>query len=75
MHFIGTQAEFEEYAKEKFPSMADLDFNNIQREGNTYIMWVKITDPINGTKNSGVEYNFVIEELDLNNINLAFSVK
>lgn len=74
-NYFGTQAEFEEYAKEKFPSMADLDFNNIQREGNTYIMWVKITDPINGTKNSGVEYNFVIEELDLNNINLAFSVK
>ena len=62
-------------AKQHFPSMADLNFDNIQREGNTYIMWVIITDPINGTKDSGIEYNFVIEEKDLNDINLAFSVK
>lgn len=74
-NYFETQSKFEEYAKQHFPSMADLNFDNIQREGNTYIMWVIITDPINGTKDSGVEYNFVIEEKDLNDINLAFSVK
>ena len=55
--------------------MADLDFTNIERNGNTYVMWVTITDVLNGKRDSGIAYNFVIEEIDINDINMAFSVK
>ncbi len=74
-NYFQTQEAFEKYAKEKFPSMADLDFTNIERNGNTYVMWVTITDVLNGKRDSGIEYNFVIEENDINNIKMAFSVK
>ena len=74
-NYFASQADFEEYAKQKFPSMADVAFTNIERNNNIYVLWVTITDAINGTKDSGVEYHFVIEEKDINDINLAFSVK
>ena len=73
--YFQTEEAFEKYAKEKFPSMANLDFTNIERNGNTYVMWVTITDVLNGKRDSGIEYNFVIEENDINNIKMAFSVK
>ena len=74
-NYFATEIEFENYAKSKFPSMADVSFTNIERNNNVYVLWVTITDAINGTKDSGIEYNFVVEEKDINDIQLAFSVK
>jgi hypothetical protein len=74
--YFPTQLKFEEYAETHFVSMEDKDFTNIERQDNTYFIWVTITDVLNGKKDDpGVEYNFVIRENGLNDVDLSFSVK
>jgi competence protein ComGC len=75
-NYFPTAGQFQTYAKKYFPSMASLDFTNIERNGDVYVLWVTITDPINGKKSEeGKEYNFVIRENNVNDIDLSFSVE
>lgn len=73
-NYFPTIEQFEEYANTKFPSMFALDYTNIERNGNTYVLWVNMGDPLAG-KDSVVEMNFVIRENDLNDFDISFSVK
>ena len=66
-------SDFESYAKGKFPSMISFDYTNIERNGDIYVMWVTIANPLAG-KNSGSEMNFVLREYGLNDFALSFSV-
>ena len=71
--YFPTDLKFEEYAKTHFISMEDKEFTNIERQDNTYYMWVTIKDVLNGKKDDpGVEYTFVIRENSLNDIDLSF---
>jgi hypothetical protein len=75
-NYFPTAGQFQTYAQKYFPTMASLDFTNIERNGNMYVLWVTITDPINGKKSdAGKEYNFVIRENSVNDIDLSFSVE
>lgn len=73
-NFFKTEEEFTTYVKSKFPRMFSVEHTNIERNGNTYILWVNISDSL-GSKNSVQEYNFVIKENDLSDFELSFSVK
>lgn len=74
-NYFPTAGQFQSYAEKYFPSMASLDFTNIERNGDTYVLWVTITDVINGSKNdTGKEMNFVVRENEVNNIDLSFNV-
>ena len=74
--YFPTELSFEDYCDKHFISMEDKDFTNIERQDNTYYMWVTIKDVLNGKKNDpGEEYTFVIRENSLNDIELSFSVK
>ena len=74
-NYFPTAGQFQSYAEKNFPSMASLDFTNIERNGDTYVLWLTITDVINGSKNdAGKEINFVVRENDVNDIDLSFSV-
>lgn len=73
-NFFKTEEEFTSYVKSKFPRMFSVEHTNIERNGNTYILWVNISDSL-GSKNSVQEYNFVIKENDLSDFELSFSVK
>lgn len=74
-NYFPTAGQFQSYAEKYFPSMANLEFTNIERNGDVYVIWVTITDLINGKKNeAGKEYNFVVRENDVNDIDLSFSV-
>ena len=64
---------FEEYSKSKFPRIIGLEHTNIERIGDTYVLWVTMIDPSKG-KEAGIEMNFVIREYELNNFELSFSV-
>ena len=66
-------SDFEEYAKTKFPSMISLEHTNIERNGDTYILWITLSNPLAGKK-SQKEMNFVIRENGLNDFELSFSV-
>ena len=73
-NFFKTEEDFKNYVKSKFPMMFSVEHTNIERNGDTYILWVDISDSLGG-KNSKTEYNFVIKENDLNDFELSFSVK
>ncbi len=72
-NYFPNYSDFEEYAENKFPSNIALNHTNIERNGDVYILWVTVANPLAG-KSSGMEINFVIKENDLNDFELSFSV-
>ncbi len=72
-NYFKTLADFENYVKTKFPSMSSMEYTNIERNGTVYVLWVTISNPLSG-KDSEREMNFVIQENDLNDFDLSFSV-
>ncbi len=73
--YFPTAGQFQTYVESNFSSMMNLEFTNIERNGDVYVLWVKIQDAINGNKNQFDEYNFVVRENDINDVDLSFSVK
>lgn len=67
---IGT---FEEYVKNNFSTMMDVEYTNFERSGDVYVIWMTITDAINGNPNEGKEINFVVKENAYNDFELSFS--
>lgn len=72
-NYFPTLASFEEYAKSKFPSMISLEHTNIERNGDVYVLWVTMYSSL-GSKDSGIEINFVVQENDLNDFVMSFTV-
>ncbi len=72
-NYFSTYEEFEKYAKTKFPNIISLEYTNIERNGDVYILWVKMTNPL-GSKGSEKEMNFVIQEKELNDFVMSFTV-
>ena len=73
-NYFPTYNDFEKYAIEKFPKFIGIEHTNFERNGTVYVMWITMTDTINGSKDSGIELNVVIQEKDLNDFKLSFSV-
>lgn len=72
-NYFPTLEDFETYAQSTFPTMCDVQNTNIERNGTVYVMWVTLSDALSG-KDSGVEMNFVIQENDLNDFVMSFTV-
>ena len=72
-NYFPTISDFENYARSKFPSMISLEHTNIERNGDVYVLWVTLANPLAG-KSSGKEMNFVVKENDLNDFDLSFTV-
>ena len=72
-NYFPTFNDFEKYAKTKFPSMFSLEHTNIERNGEFYVLWVTMYNPL-GSKSDGIEMNFVVKENDLNDFVMSFSV-
>lgn len=72
-NYFPTLASFEEYAKKTFPRMCILEHENIERNGDVYVLWVTMSSAL-ASKDYGVEINFVIQENDLNDFVMSFSV-
>lgn len=73
--YFPTAGQFQTYVESNFSSMMNLEFTNIERNGDVYVLWVNIQDAINGNKNEFEEYNFVIRENAINDVDISFSVK
>lgn len=71
--YFSTQKEFEDYCKSNFSSMLDVQYNNFERNGKIYVIWLTITDAISGSKDSGKEITFVLKENNFNDYELSFS--
>lgn len=72
-NYFPTLESFETYAKKTFPSLCALEYTNIERNGEVYVMWVIMSNAL-GSSDSDVEMNFVIRENELNDFDLSFSV-
>ncbi len=72
-NYFPTFTSFEEYASTKFPNEISLNYTNIERNGTVYVMWVELYNPL-GNKDSKIEMNFVVQENDLNDFDLSFTV-
>ena len=73
-NYFNTLSEFIQYAQNTFPKMANINHTNIERNGDLYVLWIEISDAINGTKDDVKEMNVVIRENDFANIEMSFSV-
>lgn len=72
--YFKTLVDFENYAKEKYPSEIMVEYTEMNKEGNIYILSVKIQDPTNKEYKT-LEQNIVIQENDLNDFVLSFNVE
>lgn len=72
-NYFPTLSSFEEYADSKFSKVLSLDHTNFERNGDYYILWITMSDPLSG-KNSSKDMNFVVRENALNDFDLSFSV-
>lgn len=72
-NYFPTFNNFEEYVKSKFPTEISLDYTNIERNGKVYVVWVELSNPL-GSKDSKIEMNFIVQENDLNDFDMSFTV-
>ena len=73
-NYFLTLNDFEEYAKKTFPKMINVEHENIERNGDVYVLWIYISDLINDGPNDKKAMNVVIKENDLNDFVMSFSV-
>lgn len=72
-NYFSSLSSFEQYVKTKLPSKISLEYTNFERNGDIYVLWVNMSNPL-ASKDSAIEMNFVVQENDLNEYVLSFSV-
>lgn len=74
-NYFPTLEDFTEYVQKTFPKMSEITYNNIERNGDVYVLWITITDILNGKPgDEKQEINIVIQENDYNDFVMSFSV-
>lgn len=73
-NYFPTLDSFSQYIQNTFSEMSDIEHENIERNGDVYVLWICITDTINGSPNDKKEMNVVIKENDYNDFVMSFSV-
>ena len=71
--YFPTLEKFEEYVQTKLPSRLSVEYTNIERNGEIYVLWVTLKNPV-GTEQTEVEMNFIVKENALNDFVMSFSV-
>lgn len=72
-NYFPTLEDFSTYAKTKFPRMFNIKYTNVERNGEIYVLWTEITDAL-GSSSFVIEMNFVVQENELNDYVMSFSV-
>ena len=74
-NYFPTLESFTEYAQKTFSEFANIKHENIERNGDVYVLWIYISDVLNDKQNEkGKEMNIVIQENDYNDFVMSFSV-
>lgn len=74
-NYFPTLDSFTQYVQKTFPKMAGITYDNIERNGDVYILWIYIADVLNGKPNDEkIKMNIVIQEMDYNHFVMSFSV-
>ena len=72
-NYFPTLASFKVYMQDYFPDDFSLDYTNIERLGDIYVLWVDLTDTLNGSYGHNFSLNVVIRENDFDDFDLSFS--
>lgn len=72
--YFPTLEDFENYIPTVFSEMSSIEHENIERSGDVYILWLSISDAVNGSPDNKREMNFVIREIEYNDFEMSFSV-
>lgn len=72
-NYFKTQEEFRDYAKKIYPKSVGFSYNNIDRQGNIYVLMITVIDT---NKKVGEEKSqrIVIRENEINDFELSFQV-
>lgn len=71
-NYFPNLASFERYMSQYFSSDVAITYDNIERLGNLYILWINIKDVYNSNNNE-FSMNVVIKENAYNDIEMSFS--
>ena len=71
-NYFRTLTEFENYCKDYFPVIFNVEYNNIERLDNIYVLETTITDLVDMDRTFGMY--IVIRENALNDYDISFSV-
>ena len=75
-NYFKTLEEFKNYAENNYPNNIVVEYTNIQRQGNLFILTVKIKDALDSIDQEGVkEQQVVIIENSTNNFKLSFEIQ
>lgn len=72
-NFFNDLDSFKTYSKKRFYKNMAVEFKNIEKAGDVYIIWADITNLLGDTSKVD-QINFVIKENDLNDYEVSFSV-
>lgn len=71
-NYFKTYEEFKDYAQKKYPTMVEVSYGDLQRQGDIYIIDATVKDLLK--KKETFTQTFVIKENSFNNYEIAFSV-
>ena len=74
-NYFKTQEEFTSYVKSYFPKEIAIEYNNIERNGNIYVLWVEVANALSVDTSTAKEINVVIKENAVHDFELSFSVE
>ncbi len=66
-------SSFEEYSKKTFPKFFSVKHDNIERNGDVYVLFITISDSLSSS-DIGKEMKIVVKENELNDFLMSFSV-
>lgn len=71
-NYFPTLEKFTAYVNEKYPDIIIVDYENIERQGNYYVLFVKI--PSGGRESKLINQTIILEEKDYAEYYLSFSL-
>lgn len=72
--YFPTLEDFTKYVQKTFSEMSDIEHENIERNGDVYVLWIRVGDVLNAKPNEKKPMNIVIKENDYNDFVMSFSV-
>lgn len=73
-NYFKTLEDFENYAKEKYPSSIIMSYNNIERQGDYYVLFTEIidADTVNTIAEKRISQNIVVKENGYDDFYISF---
>ena len=72
-NYFPTIVDFQMYVDEKFPNSIAIEYDNIERNGTTYILWLNMFNPLAVDKSNARPMKIIVKENAINDFELSFS--